>query len=210
MKYLFIFLFGVIFLTCQTNTSSFQKNEIFGQFPMAVGYTWEYSVQDTTFYFRFSDSMQVKNGIMQVKIIGKIEQENREVEYLWQYRFNGEVVDTLYVVPSGDSLFFYYDEGRVVKWMLVFPLQVGKSWEYNECDKYRVIRKEMFPLPIRSMEEVFVAQRQFMCEAEASLIEQFFIHPRIGLIRYESEYFNIFYGISRVQHWKLKSYRVNS
>ena len=178
-------------------------------FPMKTGSTWEYEITDTTFYTYFADSMKINNGILKVKILNSIILGSRKRATVWQYNFQN-TLDSLYVLNSGDSVIFYQNkEYPNPKIILVFPLSVNNEWEFIACDKYKVLSKEIVSLPIGKIKDVMKVQQNYTCEGEAGLVNDYYINPNIGIVKYNSNYFNAHYFLNRHEKWILKSFSIN-
>lgn len=179
------------------------------QFPMNIGTSWDYDITDTTYYYSFGDSVQINNGLLSVKIVSSIVLGNGKKTFIWEYSFQNNI-DSIYVLSSGDSIFFYQDKKYPVpKTTLVFPLILNKEWQQNECDKYRVVSTDTLNLPIGLTKDVVRVEQYYSCEGEASALNTYHIKQNIGIVKYRSNYMNAHYSTGRNKEWNLKSYSVN-
>ena len=207
MKFIFLFLIGALILSsCQSSENPISSILITEEFPMTIGTTWEYDVIDTTYYYFFTDSITVNNGILQVSIVGSTVLKNQVHALVWQYKFKNNL-DSLYVLKSGDTTLFYSDRNNSEPNLsLIFPLKVNKKWQLSDCRKYMVIDKEILNLPLGMFKNTFNIRENNSCEGEASLENEYYIVPNIGIIKYQLAYQNIHYSIKRIREWNLKSY----
>ena len=208
IKFWFSILCISLILSCENDKNPISANIGHMSFPMKTGSTWEYEVYDTTFYTFFADSMKTNNGILKVKILKSIILGNGKRAVIWQYNFQN-TLDSLYVLCSGDSIIFYqnkkYPDPKI---FLIFPLSINKEWEFIECDKYKVLSKVTLSLPIGKITDVVKVQQNYTCEIEAGLVNNYYIKPNIGIVKYYSNYFNAHYFLSEREKWILKSYSI--
>ena len=209
IKILFlIFCLSLIF-SCEKDKNPISSDIEKMQFPMKIGSTWEYEITDTTYSYFFGDSMQINNGILNVKIVNSIILDNGKKALIWEYNFQNNL-DSLYVLRSEDSIIFYQNKKYPVQTIiLVFPLSVNKEWELIDCDKYKVLSKDTLNLPIGKITDVVKVEQNYACEVEAGLVNNYYIRQDIGIVKYHSNYMNILYGIKRNKEWILKSYSIN-
>jgi len=208
-KFWFPILCIPLILSCEKDKNPISSN--IGQipFPMKTGSTWEYEITDTTFYTFFADSMKINNGILKVKILNSIILGNGKRATIWQYNFPN-TLDSLYVLSSGDSIIFYQNKKYPYpKIILVFPLIVNNEWESIECDKYKVLSKDTLTLPIGEIKDIVKVQKNYTCEIEAGLVNDYYINSNIGIVKYNSNYFNLHYFLNIHEKWILKSYSIN-
>ena len=207
MRFIFLIVVGALIISsCQSENNPISPNLKEEEFPMAIGSIWEYNVTDTTYYYFFTDSMKTNDGILQVSIVGSTFLENRGKAIVWQYKFLNNL-DSLYVLKSGDTTFFYSDKRNPTPtFSLIFPLEVKQRWQLSNCSEYEVLDKEILNLPFGLFRNAFNISGNNSCEVEASFMENYYIEPNVGIIKYKSYYQNFHYSIKRKIEWNLKSY----
>ena len=110
----------------------------------------------------------------------------------------------------GDSIIFYQDKKHPVpKILFVFPLSVNKEWMINECDNYKVLTIDTLSLPVGVTADVVNVEQIYSCEVEAGAVNNYYINPNIGVVKYRSNYMNAHYAMNRNTEWILKSYSIN-
>ena len=207
-RFLLLILCISLIFSCKKDKNPISANIRHMSFPMKTGSTWQYEIIDTTFYTFFKDSMRINNGILKVKILNSIVLGNGKKALIWQYNFLN-TLDSLYVLSSGDSIIFYqnkkYPDPKII---LIFPLIVNNEWQFIECDKYKVLSKDTLSLPIGKITDVVKVQQNYTCEIEAGLVNNYYIKPNVGIVKYYSNYFNAHYFLSEREKWILKSYSI--
>ena len=207
-RFLLLILCISLIFSCKKDKNPISANIRHMSFPMKTGSTWQYEIIDTTFYTFFKDSMRINNGILKVKILNSIVLGNGKKALIWQYNFLN-TLDSLYVLSSGDSIIFYqnkkYPDPKII---LIFPLIVNNEWQFIECDKYKVLSKDTLSLPIGKITDVVKVQQNYTCEIEAGLVNNYYIKPNVGIVKYYSNYFNAHYFLNEHEKWILKSYSI--
>ncbi|MFH1526750.1 MAG: hypothetical protein ABIG69_08885, partial [Bacteroidota bacterium] len=128
---------------------------------------------------------------------------------IWQYKFLNNF-DSLYVLRSGDTTLFYYDKRFLApKLVLIFPLEINNKWQLSTCVEYEVFGREIINLPLGAISNAFNIRESHSCEGEAGLVNNYYIEPYVGIVKYNSDYLNIHYSIKRKIEWNLKSYSIS-
>lgn len=142
-------------------------------FPLAVGSKWTYAIYD---------SVAMRADTVEVTIDNKIVTSLTRTVYLWRYQYRTHA-DSLYVVPSGDTVLFYRtSKFQYVPIMFVFPLAVGHGWRRPSADTFYVAAKESTLTPAGTFANSF---RIFQQPFEGNFYggTTYWLAPDVGMVR---------------------------
>ena len=175
-----IIMFGLNLAGCDADKdnpvrpeSAFTMNE----FPMDVNTRWKYSVQDTI------------AGIfdtIDVLIFDSTRFPDSHYATVWFFEGYENSYGRDCVSIFGDTLKFFHDRSSVADRYLVFPIDVGKRWEFDHTigfDSVLVVAKESINVPFGELTAYHIHSETYPRVMDAFRHSDIWLAPGIGLIR---------------------------
>jgi len=171
-------------------------------FPNTLGSRWVYAVYD---------SLTQEQDTVLVRVAERTQME------LWgqsrpatRWRLAPALNDSIwYVITTGDTVRIWSgDEDRLLglRFMYVFPLNVGKRWPEGAClDSTEVVAREQSPIPDGSERTAYFLQSIGFCYNTLHKEERWFA-PGVGLL--SVNWWEKWVGVSRNETWDLISFEI--
>jgi len=200
-----VFIFSLGFISCKKMNEPDYNNPGKSQFPMSVGSVWEYAIVDTLIH-TYTGETEIHHDTVDVTIIGTTTLSNGKNAAIWQYKFRNKI-DSLFVFLSDDSLIFYDDdEYLTIKFGFMLQLQANNEWELSAIN-YKVFLKDTLQVPVGLFVKVYHVEEY---ERQGNVIgwNDYFIVPKIGIVKY---HYGTFFTISEINNnieWKLLAYSI--
>jgi len=168
---LFVLLLIALLLPHEGNAS--RRKMYVGNFPVAVGSRWTYTVRD---------SVRHRTDTAYVRIIGSKPMSDGKKASMWRYRYRGKL-DTEYVALSGDTVTFYRStERQSAHIRFIFPLVPGKHWSLHPPGSTEVQKIMTVETPAGVFRHTFKVRQQ---PAVRNFVggTSFWLEPWVGFVQ---------------------------
>ena len=173
-------------------------NPTIASFPLTVGSAWTY---------RRTDSTAATVTTVTVTIDSTLPGSTGSSVTQWLLA-DGEIVDTLMVTVTGDTLTLDGLPRRFTACLgrYVFPFIVGDGWRgLSPSDSVQVLAAQRLRTPVGTFDRAFEIERELVIPNQIAVWTHWFV-PEIGIV--QLTFREQFFGDSHSETWELTGYRI--